>query len=228
MVTAGSNVQVVLIAEMLLLVAIDDQGRIPATVIPRTGVIKVGLSGALLIELAIDGQLTMAKGRIIRAGDFRPRDELLADVYDAVRSHLDRRSARWAIDGLSHYIGGSLKRVTGRLVDAGVLGQERSGILLSTRYPVLDSAARQAVLAQVRGAATGDGPPRPDAAMVLQLAGRCRYMKRIAPDRRARIDLLKRLFRMPPPQLSPDVAAVVDELLSQVSANARRIDSARG
>jgi hypothetical protein len=221
-------VQAVLIAEMLLLVAVDDQGRIPATVIPRTGVIKVGLSGALLIELAIDGHLLMTKGRKIRAGDFRPCDELLADVYDAVRNHLDGSTARWAIDGLSHYIGGSLTRVAGRLVEAGVLGQERSGLLFSTRYPVLDAAARQGVLAQVRAAALGGGQPRPEAAIVLQLAGRCRYMNRIAPDRRTRIDLLKHLFRMPPPQFSPDVAAVVDELLSQVSANARRIDSGRG
>ena len=47
-------------------------------------------------------------------------------------------------------------------------------------------------------------------------------------DHRARIELLKRLFRMPAPQLPPDVAAAVNELLSQVSAIARSIDSGHG
>jgi hypothetical protein len=34
----------VLIAEMLLLIALDDKGRIPGTVFPRKAVISIGLS----------------------------------------------------------------------------------------------------------------------------------------------------------------------------------------
>jgi hypothetical protein len=218
----------VLIAEMLLLVAVNDKGRIPGTTVPRKAVIKAGLSAALLIELAIGGQLTISRWGKLRAGGTRPGDELLAGVYDAVRNHLDGRNARQVTGALSGRIGGSWNRVAGRLADAGVLGRERPRILGPARYPVLAPAARQAVLDQVRAAAAGSGPPRPDAAAVLRLAGRCRYLKRIAPDRRTRLQLLKRLVRMPPPQFSPDVAAAVNELLSQVRAIARSIDSGPG
>jgi len=34
-------------------------------------------------------------------------DELLADVYDTVREHLDGRKAKRVISGLSRHIGGS-------------------------------------------------------------------------------------------------------------------------
>ena len=85
----------------------------------------VGLSGALLAELAIGGQLAIEKYGPVRAGDTRPADDLLADVYDAVRNHLRGRKAIGAIDGLDRDIGGSWDRVVNRLVYAGVLGQDR-------------------------------------------------------------------------------------------------------
>lgn len=48
--------QVVLIAEMLLLVAVDDKGHVP---VGSGTFVKVGLTGALLAELAMNGQLTI-------------------------------------------------------------------------------------------------------------------------------------------------------------------------
>src|SRR5579871_2972191 len=144
---AGGSVPVVLIAEMLLLVAIDDKGRVPirrkASFHARNAFMKVGLAGALLAELAIDGQLMIARGGTVQAGDTRPGDELLADVYDAVRNHLRGRQPRGDI-------GGSWNRVVDRLVAAGVLGRDRPSALRPTSHPVIDAAVHRAVLDQVR------------------------------------------------------------------------------
>ena len=142
----------VLIAEMLLLVAVDGKGHVPAG---SDAFVKVGLTGALLAELAIEGQLTVGDDGTVRTGDTRPGDELLADVYDAVRNHLEGKKARQVIGGLSRHIGGSRDRVVDRLADAGVLGRVRPSVLRPTRHPVLDTAARQAVLDQVQTAARG-------------------------------------------------------------------------
>jgi Golgi phosphoprotein 3 (GPP34) len=80
----GSSVPVVLIAEMLLLVAVDDKGRVPirrkASFTRRNAFMEVGLAGALLAELAVDGQLTIARRGPVRAAGTRPADELLAEV----------------------------------------------------------------------------------------------------------------------------------------------------
>jgi len=69
--------------------------------------LAVGLSGALLAELALGGQLRVAADGTVRAGDARPGDELLAGVYDAVREHLEGRKARRVVRDLSRRIGGS-------------------------------------------------------------------------------------------------------------------------
>src|SRR3974390_1828556 len=103
----------VLIAEMLLLVAVNGQGHVS----PWSGgsFLNVGLTGALLAELAMGGQLTIAGDGTIRAGDTRPDDDLLADGYDAGRGHRDGKKTRQVIRGLSRRIGGSRDRVLGRL-----------------------------------------------------------------------------------------------------------------
>src|SRR5215831_4782027 len=127
---------------MRLLVAVNDKRHVP---LGSDSFVDVGLTGALLAELAIDGRLTVAEDGTVRAGDTGPDDLLLADAYDAVREHLENRGARRVIGGLSRHIGGSRKRVVDRLVEGGVLGRDRSSVFRPTRHPVLDTAARPAV-----------------------------------------------------------------------------------
>jgi hypothetical protein len=211
----------VLIAEMLLLVAVNDKGHVP---VGSDAFVKVGLTGALLAELAIDGQLTIAEDGTVRAGDSRPADELLADVHDAVRTHLQRRKAQRVIRGLSRHIGGSRDRVVDRLVDDGVLGRDRPSVLRPTQHPVIDTAARQAVVDQVRTAAAGEGPVPPDVAVVLALAGPCRLLGRVAPDRSTRGEAKRRIARaIAETPFAPGVAAIVDELIAAVAATATAI-----
>jgi Golgi phosphoprotein 3 (GPP34) len=212
----------VLIAEMLLLLAIDDSGGVPirrkATFTRRNAFMEVGLSGALLAELTIGGHLTIQKYGPVRAGDTRPADELLADVYGAVRNHLHGRNARGVIDGLNRDIGGSWNRVVNRLVDVGVLDRDRPSALRPGRYPVIQVAAQQAVLQQVRTAAAGTGPLRPDVAVVLALAGPCRLMEEVAPERRARTQALRRMAgAITAAPFAPDVATSVNELVAAVA-----------
>ena len=139
MAAADISVHGVLIAEMLLLVAVNDKGRVP---FGSDSFVNIGLTGALLAELAIDGRLTIDEDGTVRAGDTRPGDVLLAEAYDAVREHLEGRKAKRVIGGLSRHIGGSRKRVVDRLVEGGVLGRDRPSAFRPTRHPVRDRAAR--------------------------------------------------------------------------------------
>ena len=119
---------------MLLLAALNDKGTVP---VGSGALIQVALTGALLADLAIDGQLAVADDGTVRAADTGPGDDLLADACDAVREHLQGRNVRQVIGGLSHHIGGSWNRVAGRLTDAGVLGRDRPSLL---RRPVIRSS----------------------------------------------------------------------------------------
>lgn len=215
------SVRDVLIAEMLLLVAVNDKGHVPAG---SDAFMKAGLSGALLAELAIDGRLTIAEDGTVRAGDTRPGDDLLADVYDAVREHLAGRKAGQLVRGLDRRIGGSWNRVVDRLVGTGVLGREKPSVFRPTQHPVLDTAGRQVILDQVRAAAAGDGPVSADVAVVLALAGPCRLLERVAPDRQTRGEAKRRIARATAgTPFAPDVAKIIDELIAAVAVTAATV-----
>ena len=127
-----------------------------------------------------------------------------------MRTHLEGKKAKQVIGGLSRHIGGSRDRVVNRLADAGVLGRVRPSVLRPTRHPVLDTAARQAVLDQVRTAARGEGRVRPDVGAVLALAGPCHLLERVAPDRRTRGEA----------PFAPGVAKIINELIAAVAVTA--------
>jgi len=210
-----------LIAEMLLLVAVNDKGHVP---VGTDAFVNVGLTGALLAELALGGQLRIAEDGTVRAGDIRPDGDLLADVYDAVREHLQGKKAKQVIRGLSRHIGGSRNRIVDRLVNAGVLGRDRPSIWRPTQHPVIDTATHHAVLDQVRAAATSEGPMLPEIAVVLALAGPCRLLERVAPDRGTRQKVKKRIARATAETpFAPGVAQIVDELIAAVAVTATSI-----
>jgi len=206
---------------MLLLVAVNDKGHVP---VGTDAFVNVGLTGALLAELALGGHLTIAGDGTVRAGDTRPGGELLADVHDAVREHLQGKKAKQVIGGLSRHIGGSRNRVADRLAGTGVLGRTRPSIWRPTQHPVIDTATHQAVLDQVRAAATGQGPVPPDVAVVLALAGPCRLLERVAPDRGTRREAKKRIARATAETpFAPGVAQIVDQLIAGVAVTATSI-----
>ena len=71
----------------------------------------------------------------------------------------------------------------------------------------------------MRTAAAGVGPPRADAAVVLALAGPCRLLEEVAPDRGAtRRQAFRRMSNaIAEASLAPDVAKTVGELVDAVS-----------
>ena len=133
---------------------------------------------------------------------------------------------RQVIGGLSHHIGGSWNRVTGRLTHAGVLGRDRPSLLRPTRHPVLDTAARQAVLDQIRAAAAGEGPVSSQVAVVLALIGPCRLLERVAPDPGTRGEAKRRIDRVTAETpVAPGVATIVDELIVAITVTATTVPS---
>jgi hypothetical protein len=180
--------------------------------------------GRLDVDRAMICRLAVAEDGTVRAGDARPGDELLADACDAVREHLQGRNVRQVIGGLSHQIGGSWNRVVDRLIGAGVLGRDRPSLLRPTRHPVLDTAARQAVLDQIRAAAAGEGPVSSQVAVVLALIGPCRLLERVAPDPGTRGEAKRRIDRVTAETpFAPGVAKIVDELIVAITVRATTI-----
>jgi hypothetical protein len=174
----------VLIAEKLLLVAVDDKGHVPAG---SDAFVKVALTGALLAELAIDGQLTIGNDGTVRTGDTRPGDELLAEVYDV---------------GPGPAIGPAADPASGaghRCPPSGPGSGAGGGT----------------------GRGAGAARCRPDVGAVLALAGPCRLLERVAPDRGTRDEAKKQIARVAAETPSaPGVVKIIDELIAAVAVTA--------
>ena len=209
-----------LIAEELILVALDPvKGTVP---LGAKTYLNAGLAGALLAELAIAGNLGIKDGRIVPAGD-PPTDPFLAEVLAAIGSETTADRAKSAVKKLDRQVGGVWHRLVERMVAAGTLGEDKHGRLIPTRHPVLDRPGQDSVLGGVRAAAAGDGPLAPRSAVLLALAGPCRLLERVAPDRSGRRHAKTRIKEATEKApFGPEVKQVIDELIAAVCRCRRR------
>jgi hypothetical protein len=216
----------VLIAEELILVALDPvKGTAPLGA--RT-YLNAGLAGALLAELAVAGNLGIKDGRIVPAGD-PPTDAFLAEVLAAIGSETTAEKAKSAVRKLDKQVGGVWHRLVERMVAAGTLGEDKHGRLMPTRHPVLDRPLQSSVLAGVRASAAGDDPLAPRSAVLLALAGPCRLLERVAPDRSGRRHAKSRIKQATDTApFGPEVKQVIDELIAAVAVAAVVASTAGG
>ena len=104
-----------------------------------------------------------------------------------------------------------------------MLGREKQP-LHPTRHPVTDPAGHAALLADVRAAATDDGPLSQRDAVLLALAGPCQMLEVVAPDRADRKQAKRRIAQASEQVEAPDavkesLAALVAATTSAVAAN---------
>lgn len=156
------------LAHELALLGYDDAGvnRLGA---PHLG---FGLAGALLLELALAGRVTVADGRLVVTGTDPLGTPLLDDALARIAADPKRRRPRDWVRLLAKDLP---DRVLDGLVEAGVLRRESDRVLWvfpRTRYPsptgaepVVETQARQRMLAAV----SSDGPVEPRTAALVSL-----------------------------------------------------------
>jgi hypothetical protein len=175
-----------LLAEQFVLLALDPDGRV-ARGTSNQPAAAIGVTGALVTELVLDGHVDLADGRIHPA-ETRPEHPLLAQALDNLRPHAGKKLTS-RLGSIKH---AGWSEVVDGMIAAGVLGRQKEP-LRPTRHPVADRAAHAALLQRVRAAATGDGPLEPDTATLLALAGPCRLLEVVAPERADRRQAKRRI-----------------------------------
>lgn len=166
----------VLLAEAFVLLALDPDGT-PARGLSNQPAAAVGVTGALVTELAQQGHVDFAGGRVHLTGT-RPTHPILAQALDNLAPH-EGKKLKARLAAVKH---AGWKEVVDAMIAEGVLGRVKHG-LRATRHPVIDSSAQAAILAEVRAAATGDGPIEPRTAALLALAGPSQLLEVVAPQR---------------------------------------------
>ena len=165
-----------LLAEDFVLLSLDPDGTLARGMSNQSSV-AVGVTGALVTELTQTGHLDLEGGRIHLTGT-EPTHPLLRQALDNIEPHEGKR-LKSRLGSIKH---AGWREVVDSMVDDGVIGREREA-LRPTRHPVTDLAAHAALLAEVRAAATGEGPLAPRVAALLALAGPSQMLEVVAPDR---------------------------------------------
>ncbi len=157
-----------LLAEELLLLSLDDEKGSDQTWSSLDG----GLAGALLLELTEDGTLRLDADDKLVPGACVPADPLLAEALEAVRSSDKPRDAKHWVSKLPGELKPLRRRLAERLVERGILGEDRKellGLTISRRYPERDPEPERALRARLLAALTGEAEPPPRDAELISL-----------------------------------------------------------
>ena len=169
-----------LIAEDLLLLLLDDDSGTK-----QTSWMRPALGGALLVELALGGNVVMGEKRWWRAGRVMavleapaPVDPLLAQALATVASK--PRNAQELVNRLGK---GVEKQLAQRLVDRGLLERRESrvlGLFPRTRWPARDVTHEQQVRRSLSAALVeGQQPDQRTAAVIALLSALDRAHKTV-------------------------------------------------
>ena len=211
-----------LLAEELALLALKpDTGRFPIGIGAE---LNACLAGVLVGELLLDGAVRPGdrKDRVVPVtGRPAPASPTLAAALEvvaekgpklrAVLSHMSR--------GLEQRHGAATREtLLDGLAHAGVLGPSTGG--LRPRWPLLDHAARDSIVARLRAAAAGDGAIELGTALVLSMSGPAKLLEIVAPDRKARKQARVRIdHALDETDLAP-VARTVRKIIEDAAAAA--------
>lgn len=175
-----------LLAEQFVLLALDTDGTVARGTTNQPNA-AIGVTGALIAELARDGHVDLADGRLRLTGTIPPHP-LLAQTLENLRPH-EGKKLKSRLTTIKH---AGWSEVVDAMVDTGVVGREKEP-LHPTRHPVTNPVAHATLLAEVRTAATSDGPLRERDAVLLALAGPCQMLEVVAPDRADRKQAKRRI-----------------------------------
>ena len=201
-----------LLAEAFVLLALDADGS-PARGAANHSAAAIGVTAALVTELAQQGHLDLSDGRIHLSGS-RPQHPMLVQALDNLAPH-EGKSLKRRLGSVKQ---AGWNEVVDAMVDQGVLGRVKRG-LRATRHPVVNPAAQAAILTDVRAAAAGEGPMAPRTAALLALAGPSQLLEVVAPERTTRAHARRRIAQAA--EQVPAAAAVkyvIDSMHATIAA----------
>jgi hypothetical protein len=162
-----------LLAEELLLLALhDEKGKIVSS---AATAINYGLSGALLMELAIQGKLGYDRKHIYIHDSSSVGEPLLDEVLEKIGQSKKVRSPQYWVSRLCN-IKGLKQRLLNGLVEKRILAKEEHrvlGIFTRARYFVNQSSHEQEVRHRIRNIILNGVEPSERSAILIGLMHAC-------------------------------------------------------
>ncbi|MGH8215919.1 MAG: GOLPH3/VPS74 family protein [Rhodanobacteraceae bacterium] len=176
-----------LTTDLLLLALDDERGR----VLPRAAIgLDYGLAGALLMELALRGDVFVDGDRVTATGK-STGDPVLDEALQLIAATPRKDLSHW-VRRLPHDLDGLRQRLLDRLVARGTLEMREQRVLLlfhQNVYPERDGRVEHDIRARMDGALLHGETPDAQTACLIHLAAACRVTDAIYPrDQRKAIE----------------------------------------
>lgn len=173
-----------ILAEQLLLLFLDDEkGSEQATLGADPG-----LAGALLLDLTRLDALDEQDGELVAVDGAALGHPVLTDAHRAIADDEQRRDAKGWVGRLPTALKPMKERIAGRLVEQGVLTEERRkvlGLFKTTRFPEANPGPERELRERLRAILTSERQPTPEDAMLIGLLRPYDLPQRLVPkDRR--------------------------------------------
>ena len=159
--------ELILAEQLLLLILDDDKGSDRAN---WGG--DPGLAGAILLDLTRLGALQEADGKLAATPGAQPGHPLLDAAHAAIAASGKARDAKGWVGRLPKELKPFKERVAERLVEQGVLGEERKkllGLFPTTRFPEADPGPERELRERLRAVLLGQREPTAAEAMLVAL-----------------------------------------------------------
>jgi hypothetical protein len=173
----------ILAEELLLLFLDDEKGSDTAS---WGG--DPGLAGAILLDLTRLHAIGEADGKLVATPGARPEHPLLAAAHDAIAADAKRRDAKGWVGRLPKELKPLRERVAERLVERGVLSEQRRrvlGLFPTARFPEADPAPEAELRERLRAVLVTERQPTPQDAMLVGLLRPYDLVAKLVPkDRR--------------------------------------------
>jgi Golgi phosphoprotein 3 GPP34 len=209
--TAGLT-DLLLVEELLLLVLDDEKGHNTAY-----GA-EMGLAGALLLDLASAGLLQVTDGKLMAAP--RPANDpepagILADALAAIRAEPKPRDPKHWVRKLPSALKPIRTRVAQRLVEAGILSQQRRkvlGLVGVERFVEADPEPERALHERLRAELTGERDVSVRTALLVPLLRAHALIPKLVPkDQRAAAEKRAKQIAEDAPALGGAVRSVLSD-----------------
>ena len=147
-----------------------------------------GIAGAILLDLtrlqAIDSD---GEGKLVARPGAAPDHPLLAAAHAAIAAAEKPRNAKGWVGRLPRALKPLREHAAARLVEAGVLSEDRRkrlGLFTTTRFPQADPEPERALRERLRAVLLGEREPTPEEAMLVGLLLPYDLVKQLVPAER--------------------------------------------
>jgi Golgi phosphoprotein 3 len=149
--------------------------------------LSTGLTGAVLMELVLEGHLRVqgSKLKVAPGGagiGLERRDEILREALNVIAMDSTSRDAAFWVRVLPRKLGRLQTRFTRRLIDKGIVREEQRrilGLFPSKRYLAVDEEQREEILGRVRSAVLGADQPDERTEILVALVRSCNLTGRL-------------------------------------------------